>query len=314
MGNRPSHLGKRAEKSVEVDLTGAYDPATGMRYARKRFLFPEIFRLRFDPDEVAKSPPLPVGVESVAKEVFGEMYGKKVKLSLHPWFKRWCLFEKLEATKTLPAGWACFQVFSKRGTQQEGYLPADLAFDDHRADDLRGRVGDYTPPDRQSLEWVSGKCDTHKNTADEILATVQLQEKDAKRDRESEHESMLHDFHSYYFNYFRDTANIEEGCASRSMQCNQTSLDVLDQKEREAKKVYVIVRHGVRHRVTVGSRHEEMVLKEIADEEAAKVSAQESAIEHSYKVEEDLDRRALMKSAKHIYSGASQVAPSGKQM
>ena len=168
---RPAHLGKPAEKTVEFDPSGAWDPATGMRYQTKQIRFPEIFRLRFDPDGLAKSPPLPVGVESVAKEVFGELYPKRVKLALHPWFRRWCLFEHVDGTVNTPGGWACFQVFSKRGTQKDDYLPPDLQFDDHRADDLRGRVGDYAPPDRQSLEWVKGNCDLHRKSVRAVSYT-----------------------------------------------------------------------------------------------------------------------------------------------
>lgn len=313
---RPGHLGKRAEKRVDVDLTGAWDPSTGMQYAKKRLLYPEIFRLRFDPDSIAKSPPLPIGVETVAKEVFGELYSKKVKLALHPWFKRWCLWEYVPATKTAPEGWVCFQMFSKRGTQKEGYLPADLCHEDGRALDLRGRVGDYAPPDRRSLEWVKGHCDHHRQTVDQMMETVQARHKDQSRDREREHEAVLHDFHSYYFNYFRDLANVEEGCASKSMQCNQTSHEVLDRRKWEREQAYVIEFEGVKHRVRKGSRHEQMVMDDIAKKNQEKEDANKKLIEHSYIVEEELDRRNMLKKAQRLRLGLSdaKTGHNGRQM
>jgi len=313
---RPLHLGKRAEKHVDVDLTGAWDPSTGMQYAKKRFLYPEIFRLRFDPDSIAKSPPLPVGVESVAKEVFGEMYPGTVKLALHPWFKRWCLWEKVEGTKTAPAGWVCFQMFSKRDTQKDDYLPADLRFEDHRADDLRGRVGDYAPPDRQSLEWVKGHCDHHRRSVEEVMQTIQSRQTDKSRANASEHESMLHDFHSYYFNYFRDLANVEEGCASKSMQCNQASHDELDRRKWEREKSYIIEFEGTKHRVRKGSSHEQWLFGKMETKKQAEEEARKRLIDHSYIVEEQLDRRSMMNKAKRLSLGLSdsKAGHNGKMM
>ena len=318
MGRRPAHLrGKRATKAVDVDLDGAWDPDTGMQWSKKQFLYPEIFRLRFDPDSIAKSPPLPVGVECVFEDVFGELAKNgKLKVALHPWFKRWCLFEFVFDPQLGEPGWHCAQIFHDFDTQKEGYLPADLDYADKRAEELRGRLGDYAPPNRRTLEWVKKNCDTHRVSFDEMYKFVLSRREDARRESECEDEAFLHDFHSYHFNHIRDMANIEEGCASKSMQCNQTSHDELDQRKHEREQSYIVERNGVKHRVRPGSRHEQMIFDDIAAEKAEKEAAHKRLIEHSYVVEESLDRRSMASRAKRLRLGMSdaKTGVGGKRM
>ena len=298
---------QRAQKRIDVDLEGAWDPSTGMQWSKKYFLYPEVFRMRFDPDSIAKSPPLPVGVETVFKDVFGELANKKLKLALHPWFKRWCLFEFVPNPKQGQAGWHCVQIFHDIDSQKEGYLPADIDFEDKRAEDLRGRIGDYVPPNRKSLEFVKAHCDTHRSTVKEMFDFVISRREDKRKERASEHEAMLHDFHSYYFNHIRDMANIEEGSASKSMQCNQTSHDELDRRKWEREQAYIIEYEGVKHRVRRGSRHEQMVMDDIARKNQEKEAAQKKLIENSYVVEKELDRRNMLKQAKNLRLGITNT-------
>ena len=307
---------KRASKRVDVDLEGAWDPSTGMHWRKKSFLFPEVFHLRFDPDAIAKSPPLPVGVECVFNDVFGELAkSKKLKIALHPWFKRWCLFEFVPDPKFGQAGWHCIQIFHKIDTQKEGYLPEDVNFEDKRAEELRGRIGDYAPPNRQSLEFVKAHCDTQRLSTDEIFKFVLSRREDARKDSECEHEAMLHDFHSYYWNYFRDLANIDEGCASKSMQCNQTSHEELDKRKWEREQSHIIEFEGVKHRVKSGSRHEQWLFDKMAAKKREEEEAQNKLIEHSYVVEKELDRKNMLQEAKRLRLGMSATkANNGRTM
>ena len=311
---RPKHLGPNASMASNVDLTGAFDPSTGLPYQVKKLRWPEIFEMRFDPEKIMMSPPLPVGVESVFKEVFPNLTrGDRpvLKIALHPWFKRWCLWEHVPASDSdcgmIPEGWAFVQMFHKRGTTKPGYLPADLSYADKRCDELRGEIGDYCPPDRDWLEWVKGHCSFEKMSPEKMAEFLILEQEDNKRETESEHESLLHDFHSYYWNMFRDLANVEEGSASKSMQCNQTSHEELDQRKWEREQAYIIEFNGVKHRVRKGSRHEQMVLDDMKKANQEKEDAQKKLIDHSYKVEEELDRRAMLSRAKRLSLGMSDA-------
>ncbi len=314
---RPKHLGKRATKTVDVDLEGAWDPDTGMQWCKKYFLYPEVFRLRFDPDAIAKSPPLPVGVKCVFEDVFGELAKNgTLKIALHPWFKRWCLFEFVPNPKMGLAGWHCIQIFHDFDSQKEGYLPEDINFEDKRAEELRGQVGDYIPPNRQSIEFVKARCDTHRLTPDEIFNFVVSRRTDAKKENARVEGDFLHDFHSYYYNHIRDVANIEEGCASRSMQCNQTSLEELDKRKWERERSHIVEFEGVKHRVKKGSRHEQWLFDKIAARNQEKEDAQNKLIEHSYVVEKELDRRNMLQQAKRLRLGMPAAKPNhnGKTM
>ena len=302
---------------MDVDLEGAWDPDTGMQWCKKYFLYPEIFRLRFDPDAIAKSPPLPVGVECVFNDVFGELAKNgKLKIALHPWFKRWCLFEFVPDLKIGQAGWHCIQIFHDFDTQKNGYLPADLNYEDKRAEELRGRLGDYVPPNRRTLEWVKAHCDTQRTPYKEMYKFVVSRREDARKESECEDEAFLHDFHSYYFNHIRDMANIEEGCASKSMQCNQTSHDELDRRRWEREQSYIIEFEGVKHRVKKGSSHEDWIYARMGAKKQAEEDAQKKLIEHSFVVEEQLDKRNMLRDAKRLSLGMSntQAGHNGKTM
>ena len=311
---RPKHLGPNASMASNVDLTGAFDPSTGMPYQTKKIRWPEIFELRFDPEKIMMSPPLAVGVETVFKEVFpDETRGDKpvLKIALHPWFKRWCLWEHVPAEETdagrFPEGWAFVQMFYKRGSIKPGYLPDDLNYEDKRCEDLRGQIGDYAPPDREWLEWTKGHCSFEKMPVEKMLEFLISEQVDNKRETESEHESMLHDFHSYYWNMFRDLANVEEGSASKSMQCNQTSLEELDRRKWEQERSHIVEFEGVKHRVKRGSRHEQWLFDKIAAKNNEKEEKQKKLIEHSYTVEKDLDRRNMLRKAKRLSLGMSDT-------
>jgi len=306
---RPKHLGPNASMPSNVDLTGAFDPSTGLPYSVKKLRWPEIFEMRFDPEKIMMSPPLPVGVETVFKDVFpNETRGDKpiLKIALHPWFKRWCLWEYVPASETdcgmIPEGWAFTQMFYKRGTMKPGYLPADLNYEDKRCEELRGEIGDYCPPDRDWLEWVKGHCSFEKMSPEKMAEFLILEQEDNKRNTESEHESRLHDFHSYYWNLFRDLTNIEEGCASKSMQCNQTSIDEVNQRVRD--KMRTINHNGIKYVVRPGSRWEKRILDEIEGEKKA-------FWDHIDKVEAQKDRELMFKQAKRTSLGMQE---SGKTM
>jgi len=309
LGRRPAHLrGKRATKPVDVGLEGAWDPDTGMQWCKKKFLYPEIFRLRFDPDAIAKSPPLPVGVECVFNDVFGELAKNgKLKIALHPWFKRWCLFEFVFDPQIGQPGWHCAQIFHDFDTQKDGYLPADLNYEDKRAEELRGRLGDYVPPNRRDLEWVKAHCDKQRVSPEEMYKFVLSRREDARRASECEDEAFLHDFHSHHFNLIRDMANIEEGCASKSMQCNQTSHDELDRRKWERERSHIIEFEGTKHRVKKGSRHEQWLFDKMAAKKQAAEEEHKKLIEHTYIVEQQLDKRAMLREANRLSLGMSDA-------
>ena len=78
---------------AEINLTGAWDPNTGLQYQVRKVRWPELSRIGYDPDALNPSPPVPVGCESLMEDVFGD-YAKsgRLKLAMHPWFRRWGIF------------------------------------------------------------------------------------------------------------------------------------------------------------------------------------------------------------------------------
>jgi hypothetical protein len=90
------------------------------------------------------------------------------------------------------------------------------------------------------------------------------------------------------------------------MQCNQTSHEVLDRRKWERERSRIVEFEGVKHRVTTGSRHEQWLFDKMAAKNQEIVDAQKKLIEHSYVVEEELDRRAMMKKAQRLSLGISE--------
>lgn len=143
---------------------GTLDPREEKRFTRG--LLPEVERIRFseiygcfDPDDLRNDEKPPPEVLSALEDVLGDaVRGKepRVKLRLHPWFRRWSLFERAGNPEMGDRAWRCFWVCGV-GEGQEGYLPSDLHTSDHRYYELAhgpGCIGPYRMPDKSDFEMV----------------------------------------------------------------------------------------------------------------------------------------------------------------
>ena len=122
---------------------------------QRRVRFPEIAGW-FDPHQITAREEPPIGVRTAAEEIFGEDIrwererhekGRDtryppdphrkgwLKLALHPWFRRWCLFEWCIDHRDGKQYWKPLYVCMEESRPK--YLPKDLDHPDGRFDDLR---------------------------------------------------------------------------------------------------------------------------------------------------------------------------------
>lgn len=131
----------------------------GLQPEVKEYRYEEIYG-RFDPDGLARSTPS-LEDQSALQDVFGEdARGKnpRVKLRLHPWFRRWALFERVSDPADGGEKWACFWVCGDR-EGRPGWLPPDLDTYDKRHETLRSEMGAYRTPTKKDFLLVKKYAD-----------------------------------------------------------------------------------------------------------------------------------------------------------
>lgn len=177
--------------------------------AIKRARYPEIFETYHDPSELAPSPRPPDHVQAALEDVFGSVaLGKDpvVKLAMHPWFRRWGLFERVGGLGE--GAWACFWLCD--GEVVSGVLPNDLNFSDCRFEELRGCIGDFRVPDKSDFERIIQKSDKTRSAASrEQALTANTQE--AERDGTRMWQDKTRDLLDYNFLAITAAANREYG-------------------------------------------------------------------------------------------------------
>ena len=140
-----------------VDLTGVRSQNPWKR-AKKKISFPEIYNY-FDPDQLRHPEQPPDHVRVAFEELIASDHPGDFKLRLHPWFRRWALFQRFNVGEG--DVWHCFSVFMEKPV--EGKLPSDLAaIDDGRYEGLRSLMGEYRLPNRRDFEIIRRDADITK--------------------------------------------------------------------------------------------------------------------------------------------------------
>lgn len=204
---------------------GTYDP----RYTKREFrgLDPLVHRIRwpevyghFDPDALRSDESPPPEVQSQLEDVFGDLVRGKtpqVKLRLHPWFRRWALFERDGV-----GDWHCFWVCGA-GEGEIGHLPADLYTPDKRYIDLAhgpAVMGSFRVPNKEDFAGVwafRGKrwdSKDEQSTAERMEAHLGWREK-AVREHQSQMEQREADAMDYYGLDLYAMANQQRGSGQR---------------------------------------------------------------------------------------------------
>lgn len=134
-------------------------------------------------------------IQARFESVFSREQRENLKIVLHPWFKRWTLFERT-THKGQPL-WHPVCMF--HDTPEEQKLPADLLEAwGNNAEHLRGKVGDFRNVSYQDLEFVE-RCDIRKYGVDEVVRFI-IQFDDAKETEAQKYmDDYLEDFMSYNF-------------------------------------------------------------------------------------------------------------------
>ncbi len=143
-------------------------PERSLKYKRKPGLAKKFRRLRFKEwmnagvtqDVIDNSPEAPDHVKSALKEVFGDRCAK-LKLAIHPLFKRWALWERCQHEGRVY--FVPISVFFE--PTKPGYLPSDLK--GRHLDHLEGQIGDWRMPHKQDFVIIE-RFDVKKYGADAI--------------------------------------------------------------------------------------------------------------------------------------------------
>lgn len=268
--------------SEVVDLEGGRDASAGMPYHKVRDLYPEVFRHGYSPEFLDEGPRPPDHVLAALADIFHEeVLAGSVRLALHPWMRRWCLWQRIRDPEH-GEYWRPFQVFMRHpdggretpccpATLGEDYLPPDLA-QDERFWAYRGQIGDYCEPDREWIEWAERHCrraryDTDgwgenvRAIAQNLTAQLEAWQAAVKAERERKIRDEDRDKVEYNARFLLNVAQIEEGSISNDATVNQTSLDEL-RARRDANEMVTVARAGFTIKAKRGTRFAEALLAE----------------------------------------------------
>lgn len=223
---------------------------------RKRDKFPELFGA-FDPDELTSREEPPIGVREEAEELFGhwltwEHFGARVppdptrtgwlKFRLHPWTKRWTMFQWGPKNDKGDMGWWPTMVF--QGPPKDGELPVDLAHMNHdgRYDNLKGKAGEYKIPRKEDFVQFAMMSDRSRNDTAWKQNSHDISDQDKKM---AEADDQLAQYELDLCEYYADAdcqrANRFFGGMQGLPFVPVTSLDALD-KEKENRDYVVELR------------------------------------------------------------------------
>ena len=152
-------------RPVDCDLEARWDAnAKCMQFPVKLQRYPEIFRAAYDPDGLAKSPPIDPAWQQALEDCFGDVAKGEhriIKLALHPWIQRWAVWELIRKPGHENT-WRPVMFFC--GEPRDGYLPTDLDNEGKKREELRGFIGDHIPPNRKDMEEYVGKWSRLRTT------------------------------------------------------------------------------------------------------------------------------------------------------
>lgn len=189
-----------------------------------------------DPDELAKSPTPPVGVDTALQEVFGDRLldddGQlRIKVRLHPFLKRWCAYERVR--KEGQIYWKVFWICQDDPTDLNGELPRDyqnLPSNERKwFEHFSGLIGEFRVPHKRDFEELE-KFDTRRHSSTEICTMLEKQEDSRDAERERQMRDYEYGFHEYLAWMAINEANRRAGSGQR-MQSVPTVL-VRENQER----------------------------------------------------------------------------------
>lgn len=211
--------------------------------ARKRAEFPELFRT-IDPDNLAQVTSLPPGMREEVEDIFGDWIRWErdgavdppdptqagwLKLRIHPWHKRWTMFQWGPKNRYGEMGWWPTMVFMEEPIT--GVIPIDL--DDPKFDNLKGKMGAFKVPTKADFEdfYKISNRSLFETSWQNLQAVEDPIDKEAA-DKERVMREYEHDLTSYYSDIDCMRANRFFGGMQGLPFVPQTSLDELE-RERE---------------------------------------------------------------------------------
>jgi len=152
------------------------------------------FMVWVDPDRLRAGETPPPDVQAALEDVMGPERMSRLKLRLHPLFKRWTLFERVCDPSGNEYAWRPVWLCSEDAV--EGRLPLDLQ--GQGIDHMTGLMGDYRLPDRRDFELLE-KFDRWKYGVDGIVSFLQNQETKATHEEMARFGDFTHDWLDHYF-------------------------------------------------------------------------------------------------------------------
>jgi len=178
----------------------------------------------FDPDSITSSIKAPDHVQSAFEDLIGGE--PEFKLRLHPWFRRWAAFEKVEGAGE--GAYACFSVFMSEG--MENALPADLDNSDGRYENMRGLMGQYRLPTKRDFEILRRDADVQRLGVDAVVRQLEKPEEEQEREEERVLEDQEWDVLDYNYLAINAAAN---GGKLQIIAPNRDNSDIRVKKETE---------------------------------------------------------------------------------
>ncbi len=201
----------------------------------------------FDPDALTHCTKPPPEMMAHAIDVFGEkiswdkLDGGEVpdrgrigwlKLRLHPWMQRWCLFQWCPDYRDGTMCWRPTYIAAKEA--KDGVLPVDLDYTDGRFDDLRGKLGEYHAPNKQDFADYARVADREK------YDSLYEHSRALMEDRHKAQQEMNRQFDDYERDQVEYYALLGHRDLNRALGAHQsglammpmTSLDELEKKVR----------------------------------------------------------------------------------
>lgn len=209
-----------------------------------------------DPDSMRAEVP-PPEVQSQLLDIFGEERLKTLKVRLHPFLKRWCLFERQFFPEINENYWRVVSIFCEPA--EENKIPTDYV-GNRFLESYSRYIGEFSVPNRIDFETIE-KTDKKKYTIETREKWLDRKDDEARRQYDCEFEAREHDFWGYYFNAFADAQNRIEGTGWHMRSTPTVAL--FSNKER-----WYWHDHGsYKEKVKVGSkRYNELTLEKVPDE------------------------------------------------
>ena len=225
-----------SESPYYIDETGGTREQPGLKQSVRMAAHKEAY-CYVDPDLLADLDSPPEHVQAAFEEVFGDRIEdpdgrERLKLRVHPHFRRWCLYERALIPELGDSLWKV--VWIAQDEPVKGHLPEDLKGDIYKAH-FTGMLGDYKEPDKADFELVE-QFDKKKygvNAVNELAGKLQETEEAALEEYEA---ARTEDFLDYYWNMAYDEANQEQGSGQHMRSVASVKLKANIERYRHTRK------------------------------------------------------------------------------